>query len=63
MFFWKVKSKDYSVERGFPTFSFDVGLPLPDGRAVNVYGIPEMEYPGLMKVGVYFERLYLHLRL
>ena len=52
VFYWKVKSKDYSVEHGFPSFSFDLGLRLPDGgRPVNVYGIPEMEYPNHIKAG------------
>ena len=52
----KVKTKEYEKDK-FPCFVFENFVKAPDGTLKDVYGLPSIEYPGMVKV---ITRFYIH---
>ena len=50
VWYWKAADADYSAASGFPCF---IEYTYKDGRNWHLYGLPNLEYPGLIKVQTY----------
>ena len=55
MFYWKVDDQEHFSADNFPVFKFSGG----NKREVMMYGLPAMEYPGMIKVCESVQTVYI----
>eukprot|EP00112_Aurelia_sp_Birch-Aquarium-sp1_P004379 Seg1494.10 transcript_id=Seg1494.10/GoldUCD/mRNA.D3Y31 product=Paxillin protein_id=Seg1494.10/GoldUCD/D3Y31 len=51
VWYWKAADADYSAASGFPCF---IEYTFKDGRDWHLYGLPNLEYPGLIKACAHY---------
>ena len=58
--YWKTNTDAYSVRSGFPVFCISREVQALDGSMSSIYGTPDMEYPGHIKVWIFEGRCLTH---